>query len=95
MSRLRRLVTCPTLTMTTLELTAPPVPVVEGVSQALNMDEVWNSGAAQFAVLNKDPRSFIGVVSLSHCPLAIRMTGTFIKPVAASTSSRITFNCSA
>jgi Tol biopolymer transport system component len=34
-----------------LELAAPPVPVVEGVSQALNMgNETFNSGAAQFAV---------------------------------------------
>jgi serine/threonine-protein kinase len=34
-----------------LELTAPPVPVIEGVSQALNMgNAIANSGAGQFAV---------------------------------------------
>jgi len=34
-----------------LELAAPPVPVVESLSQALNMgDTLFNSGAAQFAV---------------------------------------------
>jgi serine/threonine-protein kinase len=33
-----------------LELAAPPVPVVDGVSQALNMRAYDNSGAGQFAV---------------------------------------------